>query len=844
MRSNSKEYLEEYSNGQDVWLKFLIDKLLLSNGKLEDDTIEEAYTLLLNPKELEDDAIINSNTEFETKSKNFHIEELMHISGVNALKENQTIKFNKEVTILYGQNGSGKSGYFKVLNEIAGGNEEKKILPNIYDEIEKPIDIRIKASTSSRENVWQNENRGIPPFNKIAVFDSSYVDGLLKQRASQEALVEPLGLHLFASLIQYIDEVKEKVSNNITKKQSEKPIIDYAIFSEDIKNVFLQNEITEDIKKYIEQNYEFSDGEKTVKLEKALQLLKSTNLDTEIKLLNEKITKTSKLIDVINEKSSVVNNLNNQVREIIAEYIESKKNTKEYQKKIEILNQISLIETDEWKDFIISAKEYENLLEDNEVCIYCRNPLNDNSKKIIGAYSEYLNNSIIQKNEEIENKMNTLINTIIRENILEIDTIIESDYKTLKFDVTLNDWNEKLNNISNLLYSSLENKKLEVAEKNNIAFENIINQLTDYSANITKDLTKLTASRETKNEEIKVKESELNLLLEKQSIYKQKDNIKLWLKIDDEIVNLEKIKSKITTTSISTLSKTAHNELLTENLKVSFKSELDKLGHTNLNVSLIEAGTSKGVANTKLEICKNNKITDILSEGEQKAVAIAMFLAELSFKEEPYPIVFDDPVTSLDNNVMKSFVERVLELNNQIIIFTHNAYFLSLIETADNGHICKNMDNGCSKNKGKHIYLYEIKEVSDVSKGLIISKDADNSETDLEIAKECLNNKNRGYEVQAAIHIRLAIEKLIDEKILLNITPQRYTSKNNRIDFNKLKQLGNNQTLIDILDECYDRISGGKNHDGLESRENPLQERELKDILDKIDAVVNPIVSK
>jgi predicted ATPase len=51
---------------------------------------------------------------------------LEHIQGVNALKQNQTIKFNNSVTILYGLNGAGKSRYFKILNEIVGGNQKKE----------------------------------------------------------------------------------------------------------------------------------------------------------------------------------------------------------------------------------------------------------------------------------------------------------------------------------------------------------------------------------------------------------------------------------------------------------------------------------------------------------------------------------------------------------------------------------------------------------------------------------------------------------------------------------------------------------------------------------------------
>jgi hypothetical protein len=67
----------------------------------------------------------------------------------------------------------------------------------------------------------------------------------------------------------------------------------------------------------------------------------------------------------------------------------------------------------------------------------------------------------------------------------------------------------------------------------------------------------------------------------------------------------------------------------------------------------------------------------ILSEGEQKVIALADFLAEASLRLTPSPLVFDDPVNSLDYRRVREVAERIARLakGRQVIVFTHNIWF-------------------------------------------------------------------------------------------------------------------------------------------------------------------------
>jgi ABC-type nitrate/sulfonate/bicarbonate transport system ATPase subunit len=71
------------------------------------------------------------------------------------------------------------------------------------------------------------------------------------------------------------------------------------------------------------------------------------------------------------------------------------------------------------------------------------------------------------------------------------------------------------------------------------------------------------------------------------------------------------------------------------------------------------------------------KVSDILSEGEQRVIAMALFLAEVGIEPGRSGLIFDDPVSSLDHVRREKIAKRlVLEAKQrQIIVFTHDLAF-------------------------------------------------------------------------------------------------------------------------------------------------------------------------
>nr|WP_256358736.1 AAA family ATPase [Pseudomonas sp. PDM27] len=97
----------------------------------------------------------------------------------------------------------------------------------------------------------------------------------------------------------------------------------------------------------------------------------------------------------------------------------------------------------------------------------------------------------------------------------------------------------------------------------------------------------------------------------------------------------------------------------------------------------------------------------ILSEGEQRAIAIASFLAEVKLGRGRGGIVLDDPVSSLDHRRRWEVAERLAleSLTRQVIVFTHDIYFLCILEQKSaelNATLTKNYIRRTSDGFGVH----------------------------------------------------------------------------------------------------------------------------------------------
>lgn len=149
---------------------------------------------------------------------------------------------------------------------------------------------------------------------------------------------------------------------------------------------------------------------------------------------------------------------------------------------------------------------------------------------------------------------------------------------------------------------------------------------------------------------------------------------------------MERAKELCATTD-ATIEKTQiYESLVTKEAANNFKSELEKLGALKVPVELMKVRGSKGKVLYKLQLHEAQRSTslgEVLSEGEQRVISLAAFLSDNSISQSKSPLIFDDPVSSLDHHFESLVAKRLHDIgkHRQVIVFTHRLAFANELES-------------------------------------------------------------------------------------------------------------------------------------------------------------------
>lgn len=137
------------------------------------------------------------------------------------------------------------------------------------------------------------------------------------------------------------------------------------------------------------------------------------------------------------------------------------------------------------------------------------------------------------------------------------------------------------------------------------------------------------------------------------------------------------------TRAISRKSTDLSRSTASQELADALNSELKLLKVHHLSVVMKpESPGGKTKFKLTLQLPGGGTPSAILSEGEQRAIAIASFMAEVQLGKGRGGILFDDPVSSLDHRRRWEVAERLAaeSMSRQVIVFTHDIYFLHILE--------------------------------------------------------------------------------------------------------------------------------------------------------------------
>jgi hypothetical protein len=190
----------EWSKGCPAWQRDALRRLCLQD-QLDEDDIAELTTLCkdgaaavpLGAAHVKDVAAAAAAVTLTS---------LHTVQHVNALAAGEILTFDKVgVTVLYGDNGSGKSGYARILKRACRARSPKgeAILSNIYGTVNGHPSATIEFSVNgdNRSSTWLLNQTADAMLSAISVFDSRTANVHVDQ--TNDVAYTPLPLRVLAA---------------------------------------------------------------------------------------------------------------------------------------------------------------------------------------------------------------------------------------------------------------------------------------------------------------------------------------------------------------------------------------------------------------------------------------------------------------------------------------------------------------------------------------------------------------------------------------------------------------------------------------------------------------------
>jgi energy-coupling factor transporter ATP-binding protein EcfA2 len=626
------------------------------------------------------------------------------INNVNALPNGNELPLGHDgVTIIYGENASGKSGYARILKRACNARDKRDtVLGNAFSQScnstpKAAFKIKIGDQADSVLEWQEGSIVAIPDLSSIAVFDSKCARILIDEK--NEFQYKPYGTHAFEDLVELIEVLKKRLLAK--KPQLEKPIIANVI-QNTTGNDFYTNLETKgtinDLQKY--KSFSKDEEEELEKLKGFIDDYKKANIDNKIVSLEKTI---KKYVSALKDLRKLEKLCSTKVHAKINQAINSLKAAQEAQKIAQsALNDndfpLKGVRTDAWRQLFEAAAKFSSIsaypneeypiIRDGARCVLCMQNLDNSAKERLKLLGSFIKDEIGTNLINCTNKLTTIQKAInsyrIRTTEENANYVTElAAYNNSIAEAFINSYSQ-CRSMQGKIQNALTDY-IQIPISTYIRFQTL--PLFFWLHYLKQDIVELEKAKVP--ELLDQKSQAFNEITTKKAIFDQFENIQKYLKNKQLSELIQKCADSLDTRSISSKGREVINQECTPSLQKYLREELDFLSAHRLNIRFKPRGL-KGVMLHEVEIAGsfiNELPSKILSEGEQKAVAIAGFFAELKLSNHKCPIIFDDPVTSLDHKYRDKIAERIAieSHQRQTIVFTHDISFLIDIEK----HLCR-----------------------------------------------------------------------------------------------------------------------------------------------------------
>ncbi len=704
-----RSVLARWANSGDEWVRHLVGRVLATGKAVSDDDVDFAVELFrqtkgLAPRTLAQEPELAVEESTDDVEAPLSITRLSGVSGVNALVSGAVIEPHEGLTILYGENGTGKTGYSRIFKALAGSRTADEILGNLTDSDDSPIGAALEyaVGNATAELAWAGEF-SVTPFTRMSIFDSPAVNFHVDD--DLDYVYVPTVLSLFNHVTAGIRQVQQHFDEHRKELTKSAPSLLARFPKDDI--VYPEIEAlgaSTDLASLKTHLVVGTDTEQRVEdLQTTVGALQSNSLSITLSNLQRQ-QRVLAQADAVQQRLAEFDG--QAYNASLVKLAELKADRESFRTTFFAEADLPAEPDDTWEGFIAHGAEYqkhltENDAHDNSRCLYCRQPLDETARALVAKYSDFLLDKL---GEDIRTEQQTIVTlgrALAGAQADELRTYVKEFAEQEEQPVFF----------SRLVAINAAFAHAEAAVRSSSAVD-----LTALAAagplveSLDADIATLDTAVTTTQGQITNREGTLRD--KKKELLDLQVGVELgksWAEIEaavgraKEADKLGLLTKRIPPVlrALTDLAKNASDQLVNESFDALFNEECEALRAPALKVEFIGR---QGKAQRRKVLSGKHRPSKVLSEGEQKVLAMADFLAEARLSGISAPVIFDDPVSSLDHRRIDEVADRVARLaeQTQVIVFTHDVLFAAaLIARFEKSKRCRFYQISDEGGKGK-----------------------------------------------------------------------------------------------------------------------------------------------
>lgn len=706
------EIIEWAKNELPKWQQFII-KDILGGVSFDSERIKGLADIALDDSGLADN-LLDDLIPSTSVNRSVCLTSVCELRNINNLKDDSCLSFNTAgLTIIYGQNGTGKSGYSRIIKKCCRSRDkDAEILGNVHNPSDRNQSAKIKYEIDgiTAEHNWSKASIAPPELQTIHVFDRSSGEVFLSKEADIQ--YKPSGMDILDRLAEILPKISEELqSRNNALKITDVSSLFQNEYADTNAAKFIGNLGSSDAQARYSSLAELSEKELTEinDLTRNIPMREATSPAKE----RENLTKNNKSLQKVRSYFADILNLIsmdsiNEVNQKINALICANKNAEDAKRlSFERDSFLSGTGNEAWKAMWKAAEKFSkgfayvghNYPSETigAKCVLCQQTIHPEHIDIMKRFGAYVNdesqNILIKCKTALDGariKLNSTMKSLEDEETLSktIEDSLPEIYESLV--KILSSARELISDIVN----SLDDLEHIALEENDL--DEYIKKLETYGTllqNMDKllETNKLALAKPLDDEEYKslldADKMKLSELKARQILKQHKTAIANNIRDLPARRHIENVIKQCGTRGISFKTTELSNKYIIASLSDFFNSELTQIVGNRVKSTLIPVGTRSGVPYSRIVLQLKDgqpysgKLVDVLSEGEFRGVSLAGFFAELAMTENMSAIVFDDPVSSLDHINAGRIADRIASEvgKRQIIVFTHDILFVSYL---------------------------------------------------------------------------------------------------------------------------------------------------------------------